>query len=178
MTIITLSELLIFLQMEKVFSVLLSLSKPFDAADIFLTYIFFSFRTSLCWRRLLWGELRWGIFGSGHQKFRTDLVGYVHIFLENSGRRYDFIFFILILLEHDKLLAGISKPYGVWKSQKKSHSTLRAKRDMFTFWVDKSLLKMPNFKNSNATFWIIFKQCANVWDYLLGHKNCYYRIFR
>ena len=117
---------------KKKFSVLLSLSKPFDAADIFLTYIFFSFRTSLCWRRLLWGELRWGIFGSGHQKFRTDLVGYVHIFLENSGRRYDFIFFTLILLEHDKLLAGISKPYGVWKSQKKYHSTLRAKRDTFT----------------------------------------------
>ena len=32
---------------------------------------------------------------------------------------------------------------GVWKSQKKSNSTLRAKRATFTFWVDKSLLKMP-----------------------------------
>ena len=30
-------------------------------------------------------------------------------------------------------------PHGVWKS----HSTLRAKRAMFTFWVDKSSLKMP-----------------------------------
>ena len=30
-----------------------------------------------------------------------------------------------------------------WKSQKKSHSTLRAKRATFTFWVDKSSLKMP-----------------------------------
>ena len=28
--------------------------------------------------------------------------------------------------------------HGVWKSQKKSHSTLRAKRARFTFWVDKS----------------------------------------
>ena len=28
--------------------------------------------------------------------------------------------------------------HGVWKSQKKSHSTLQAKRAMFTFWVDKS----------------------------------------
>ena len=28
--------------------------------------------------------------------------------------------------------------HGVWKSQKKSHSTLRAKRATFTFWVDKS----------------------------------------
>ena len=27
--------------------------------------------------------------------------------------------------------------HGVWKSQKKSHSTLRAKRATFTFWVDK-----------------------------------------
>ena len=33
--------------------------------------------------------------------------------------------------------------HGVWKSQKKSHSTLRAKRATFTFWVDKSWLKMP-----------------------------------
>ena len=82
---------------------------------------------------------------------------------------------------------------GVWKSQKKSHSTLRAKRATFTFWADKSWLKMPkmlNFgeflqtwslrsnsvtrqvsfnttkiagkcQNSNATFWVIFKQCAD-----------------
>ena len=28
--------------------------------------------------------------------------------------------------------------HGVWKSQKKSHSTLRAKQATFTFWVDKS----------------------------------------
>ena len=28
--------------------------------------------------------------------------------------------------------------HGVWKSQKKSHSTLRAKRATFAFWVDKS----------------------------------------
>ena len=33
--------------------------------------------------------------------------------------------------------------HGVWKSQKKSHSTLQAKRPTFTFWVDKSSLKMP-----------------------------------
>ena len=33
--------------------------------------------------------------------------------------------------------------HGVWKSQKKSHSTLRAKRATFTFWLDKSWLKMP-----------------------------------
>ena len=30
------------------------------------------------------------------------------------------------------------RTHGVWKSQKKSHTTLRAKRTMFTFWVDKS----------------------------------------
>ena len=32
---------------------------------------------------------------------------------------------------------------SVWKSHKKSHSTLRAKRATFTFEVDKSWLKMP-----------------------------------
>ena len=32
----------------------------------------------------------------------------------------------------------LSSWHGVWKSQKKSHSTLRAKRATFTFWVDKS----------------------------------------
>ena len=34
-------------------------------------------------------------------------------------------------------------PHGVSKSQKKSHSTLRAKRATFNFWVDKNSLKMP-----------------------------------
>ena len=37
--------------------------------------------------------------------------------------------------------------HGVWKSQEKSHLTLRAKRAMFTFWVDKSSLKMPILAN-------------------------------
>ena len=79
---------------------------------------------------------------------------------------------------------------GVWKSKKKSHLTLRAKRATFTFWVDKisskmpkmihfdeflknqslrpnsvtrqdkNLWEMPKFKPSNATFWVIFKQCG------------------
>ena len=31
----------------------------------------------------------------------------------------------------------------VWKSSKKSHSTLQVKRATFTFWVAKSSLKMP-----------------------------------
>ena len=35
--------------------------------------------------------------------------------------------------------------HSVWKSLKKSHSTLRAKRATFTFWVDKSSLKMCHF---------------------------------
>ena len=92
-------------------------------------------------------------------------------------------------------MPGTNKVHSVWKSQKKSHSTLRAKRATFTFWVDKSWLKMPkmvhfdeflktwslrsnsvtrqvsfnrtkiggkcqNWKNANATFWVIFKQCV------------------
>ena len=34
--------------------------------------------------------------------------------------------------------ADFLQVHSVWKSQKKSHSTLRAKRTTFTFWVDKS----------------------------------------
>ena len=37
--------------------------------------------------------------------------------------------------------------HSVWKSQKKSHSTLRAKRATFTFLVDKSSLKMAKMVN-------------------------------
>ena len=36
-----------------------------------------------------------------------------------------------------------SLTHSVWSAQKKSHSTLRAKRATFTFWVNKSWLKMP-----------------------------------
>ena len=38
------------------------------------------------------------------------------------------------------------------KSHKKSHLTLRAKRAVFTFWIDKSWLKMPKIVNL-LTFW-------------------------
>ena len=37
---------------------------------------------------------------------------------------------------------------GVWKSQKKSHSTLWAKRTTFTFWVDKTRVL---YRRSSAT---------------------------
>ena len=40
-----------------------------------------------------------------------------------------------------------NRDHSVWKSQKKSHSTLRAKRDTFTFCVDKIWLKMPKMVN-------------------------------
>ena len=42
--------------------------------------------------------------------------------------------------------------HDVWKLQKKSHSILRAKRATFTFWVDKSWLKMPEMVHL-ASFW-------------------------
>ena len=44
--------------------------------------------------------------------------------------------------------------HSVWKSQKKSHWTLRAKRATFTFWVDKKLIKNVingPFRNFEAT---------------------------
>ena len=47
--------------------------------------------------------------------------------------------------------------HSVWKSAKKSHSTLRAKRATFTLWVDKSLLKMPKMVN--------FGELLKIWSY-------------
>ena len=44
------------------------------------------------------------------------------------------------------------KIHGVWKLQKKSHSTLQTKRATLTFWMDKSSLKMPKMVNL-ASFW-------------------------
>ena len=55
----------------------------------------------------------------------------------------------------------VSYYHSVWKSQKKSHSTLRAKRATFTFWLDKSSLK--NAKNGQlATFWKSENSCQTV----------------
>ena len=62
----------------------------------------------------------------------------------------------------------LPKSFTVFESRpKKSHSTLRAERATFTFWVDKSWLKMPQ----NGSFWRVFenlklvvKQC-----YQIGH---------
>ena len=48
-----------------------------------------------------------------------------------------------IHVHFDMRASYFGNPHNVWKSQKKSHSTLRAKRATFTFWVDKSWLKMP-----------------------------------
>ena len=73
-------------------------------------------------------------------------------FLRNASIMQTFL-----LMYEWKTLVGVRKlrfylithNYGVWKSQKKSHSTLRAKRATFTFWVDKIPLKMPKIVN----FW-------------------------
>ena len=46
----------------------------------------------------------------------------------------------------------MSHRHGVWKSQKKSHLTLRAKWATFTFRVYKSSLKTQKMVNS-ASFW-------------------------
>ena len=53
--------------------------------------------------------------------------------------------------------------HGVWKSQKKSHSTLRAKQATFTFWVDKSSLKKQK--------WSIFGEFFE--KLKLAVKQCY-----
>ena len=44
--------------------------------------------------------------------------------------------------------------HGVWKSQKKYHLILRAKRATFTFWID--ILKMPKI--------VHFCECLKTWS--------------
>ena len=46
-------------------------------------------------------------------------------------------------VNYDNLMKLENWSWKLTKITKKSHSTLRAKRAMFTFWVDKSWLKMP-----------------------------------
>ena len=57
-------------------------------------------------------------------------------------KRYHYYFteFLSLMLVQVHFACRLVFPldHGVWKSQKKSHSTLRAKRATFTFWVDKS----------------------------------------
>ena len=65
--------------------------------------------------------------------------------------------------------------HSVWKSQKKYHSTLQAKRTTFTFWVDKNKLKMPkmvhfgeflktwSLRSNSVTRQVTFKRTKNWW---------------
>ena len=52
--------------------------------------------------------------------------------------------FSLHLKRDEKKISKRKRRHSVWKSQKKSHSILRV---TFTFWVDKSSLKMPKIVN-------------------------------
>ena len=56
---------------------------------------------------------------------------------------------------------NLCKIHIVWKLQKKSHSTLRAKRASYSFWVDKSSLKLPKIVNL-ASFWNSEACCQTV----------------
>ena len=74
--------------------------------------------------------------------------------------------------KHIRVVFQIQLTHSGWKSQKKSHSILRAKRSTFTFWVGKSSWK--NAKNGqfwrffeNATFSVIFNHCVH--QSLFGH---------
>ena len=60
------------------------------------------------------------------------------------------------------------KSHSVWKSPKKSHATLRAKRATFTFWVDKSSLKMPkigDFWKHEACSQTVYQTGQNWWTW-------------
>ena len=70
------------------------------------------------------------------------------------------IFYYFPQSDFDRIARIAHRPqrtaHGVWKSHKKSHTTLRAKRATFTFWVYKSSLKMPK----NAQFGEFLKTCG------------------
>ena len=67
--------------------------------------------------------------------------------------------------------------HSVWKSEKKSHSTMRAKRATFTFWVDKSSLKMPKMVNlTSFCRWYFLADFQTLWGSECksdtGHPKC------
>ena len=66
-----------------------------------------------------------------------------------------------------KLLSFTYFTHSGWKSQEKSHSTLRAKRAKLTFWVDKSWLKTPKIvifgEFLKCDILVFFKQCDYLW---------------
>ena len=83
----------------------------------------------------------------------------------------------------------ISKNHGVWKSQNKSHSTLRAKWAMLTFWMDKSKLKMPkmvhlgefliiwSLRSNSVTRQFSFNRTKNWWKMpKLKNSNTTFRV--
>ena len=89
------------------------------------------------------------------------------------------------------------KTHSVWKSQKKSHSTLRAKRATFTIWMDKSSLKMPKIvqfgeflktEDCNQTvfsvtrqvnFWKVKNAKNQIMHYVyLAVEQCYQKVYK
>ena len=82
-----------------------------------------------------------------HRKSRIqhcELRSYVYIL---SGQKF---------IKNAKNSQFLVSLHCIWKSQKKSHSILRAKRATFTFWVGKSWLKMPK----NSPIWRVFEKLS------------------
>ena len=63
---------------------------------------------------------------------------------ENKLILWYILLFLHFPVTYDRKVKSV---HSVWKLEKKSHSTLRAKRATFTFWGDKSSLKMPKMAN-------------------------------
>ena len=96
------------------------------------------------------------------RKSDDSAANFAFIYLSSAG-----LFFatkaILLISQLSQIKFFFTQKHGVWKSQKKSHSTLRVKRATFTLWVDKSLLKMPKI----GQFWRVFENLK------LAVKQCY-----
>ena len=82
----------------------------------------------------------WILLGSSslHLRYRLVQFKYIHQDFNFDCVHFNIVYGNKVNLRLAVLCHFWKLMHGVWKSQKKSHSTLRAKRATFTFWVDKS----------------------------------------
>ena len=81
--------------------------------------------------------------------FSVEKFVLLSFFVASQGRNWRVSNFQKLWWKNDRTTSSLSSlTHTVFENhRKKSHSTLRAKRATFTFWVEKSLLKIPKLVN-------------------------------
>ena len=95
-------------------------------------------------------RLFWVIFKHCESSFLSNILLSLDFYANHGGGKSHCIFSYISERKAGRPLMPL--PHGVWKSQKKSHSTLRAKRATFTLRVYKSSLKMLKMFNLTS-YW-------------------------